>query len=201
MIFVKHLRQQLCYAYFFFFNWWQMNGVWRCQWHRWPVEGGPNDTAHQYWHKDPTCSKLLFYFEGISIKKSYIGKLYNTISTILAKKNMGQLIYIADHKISNFKVEFLGEFESICKMTLSYISGAQMEFLILKKQWSKISWHRLNFFKEIFPPKYGLYSKRYLRTKRKLICIFSNVNVKLAWDTDTTIGTNWFRICNTVCNN
>jgi hypothetical protein len=70
----------------------------RCQWHRWPLVGGVNDTADQWWavsrinidttdHMDPTCLRQLFSLKGISIKKkSYIGKLYNTMSTTFAKK-------------------------------------------------------------------------------------------------------------------
>jgi hypothetical protein len=79
------------------------------------------DTAD---HMDPTVSsRLLFSLKGISIKKSYIGKLQPTISTTFAK-NMGLLqtnfvvrgvIDIPDHKIGEFKAEFLGEFESIFK--------------------------------------------------------------------------------------
>jgi hypothetical protein len=34
---------------------------------------------------------------------------------------------VVDHKIGDFKVEYLGEFESICKKALTRISEAQME--------------------------------------------------------------------------
>jgi hypothetical protein len=40
----------------------------------------------------------------------------------------------ADHKNGEIKVEFLSEFESICKKALTRISGAQMELFDEKKQ-------------------------------------------------------------------
>jgi hypothetical protein len=43
----------------------------------------------------------------------------------------------ADHKLGDFNVEFLGEFESRCKNALTRTSGALMELFDFKKQLSK----------------------------------------------------------------
>jgi hypothetical protein len=40
----------------------------------------------------------------------------------------------ADHKIGDIKVDFLGEFESICKKALARISVAQVEMFDGKNQ-------------------------------------------------------------------
>jgi hypothetical protein len=46
----------------------------------------------------------------------------------------------ADHQTNDFIVEYLREYEAICKKALTRVSGAQMELFYEKNQKSKISW-------------------------------------------------------------
>jgi hypothetical protein len=49
------------------------------------------------------------------------------------------VIYTADNKKINVIVEYLREYEAICKKALTRVSGAQMELVDEKNQSSKIS--------------------------------------------------------------
>jgi hypothetical protein len=53
---------------------------------------------------------------------------------------VSDVIDTADHKKIDFIVEYLREFEAICKKALARGSGAQMELFDEKNRRSKISW-------------------------------------------------------------
>jgi hypothetical protein len=53
--------------------------------------------------------------KGISIKKNYIDKLYYPIAITITHKIS---------KIGDFKVEYLHEFQAICKKAFTRVSGA-----------------------------------------------------------------------------
>jgi hypothetical protein len=53
--------------------------------------------------------------------------------------NKGSLLWSMAKKV-NFIVEYLWEYEAICKKALTRVSGAQMELFDEKNQRSKILW-------------------------------------------------------------
>jgi hypothetical protein len=72
-----------------------------------------------------------------------VGNLYHTISTTFAKKKYRYgltqtanfiigVIDTADHKISDFKIEFLGEIESTCKKAITVYQGPIWSCLMKK---------------------------------------------------------------------
>jgi hypothetical protein len=118
------------------------------------VVSGVNDTAHHWSLTTNTADQgnskftvLWLLLKGIPIKKSYTGKLYYTISTTFIQNIRG---LTKDHFCGqrcqwhrwpvDFLVEYLCEYEAICKKTLTCGPGAQMELFDEKNQRSKISW-------------------------------------------------------------
>jgi hypothetical protein len=91
-----------------------------CQWH--------------CWGRGPRIREALAAFKGNFYKK-YIGKLYYPIAITITQKilyrgylrivfGMSGVIDTAQAKIGDFKVEYLREFQAICKKTLNRVSGA-----------------------------------------------------------------------------
>jgi hypothetical protein len=64
------------------------------------------------------------------------------------------VIDTADHKKIDFLVEYLREYEKICKKALTRRSGAQKELFDEKNRRSKISWQ--GPFKEIVTRAWGI---------------------------------------------
>jgi hypothetical protein len=101
----------------------------QCQWHHYVMFIGIKDTAVQIWHRCdfiPNIWEALATFTGEFYRKSYIGKLFYTLSiTFTQHKNMG-VIYSKDRfgPSGAFLVDLLREFEAIFKKDLTPLSGA-----------------------------------------------------------------------------
>jgi hypothetical protein len=105
----------------------------RCQLHRWGRHCDVNDTAVPIWNRcdrGPRIREALAAFKGNINKKN---TLTNCI-TLSHKK------FRSDLRIGDFKVEYLREFQAICKKALTRVSGPRGSCLMKKKPGrSKIS--------------------------------------------------------------
>jgi hypothetical protein len=98
---------------------------------------GVIDTAYHWSAVSLTSSSTVYLLQF------FLQNLHNWAVGEDVRKNrlVSSVIDTADHKIGDFKVEFLGEYESILKKGSTRGSVSQEELFDEKNQVSKISWH------------------------------------------------------------
>jgi hypothetical protein len=126
----------------------------RCHWHCLPLVRGVIDTAHHWSSAPKFCITICLTEQVMKIPEKTVWWAVPLIPLTSGQRCLWHrppaVIDSGGHKIGDWKVDFLGKYESIFGKALTCVQyqGSRRSCLIEKNQGSKISWH--SPFKNVF---------------------------------------------------